>query len=50
MLTHRHNLSSTYNRNQSLNNHLRNIHVNLKSFHKKVIEVLLIMLKIRKKK
>ena len=35
MLTHRHNLSSTYNRNQSLNNHLRNIHVNLKSFHKK---------------
>ena len=34
MLTHRHSLSSTYNRKQGFNNHLKNIHVNLKSFHK----------------
>ena len=50
MQTHRHNLSSTYNRSKDLNSQLRNIHVKLGSFNKKNNRSFVIKVKQQKEK
>ena len=50
MQTHRHNLSSTYNRSKDLNTQLRNIHVKLGTFNKKNNRSFVIKVKQQKEK